>query len=418
MGTQVGRIEKEFVFKALADEGIACEVHGHGKEIRCRFDSADDSEIRFIALEGGLQDLEPGDEIRVFFYLKNNYHTFSSKVSSVEGDTLVAGQPKGVYKNLQRKYERIKVPQDIEVSFSLKGRKIELNFPKSERYASVEPPELSETFDPRRIHELIKDFRAKVGPSVSTNSITMLRDRLPRSWEEKLVARMGKCLWIPSTEDDFPSKELYPEERVITKPELASLEEEAGVQPHVVASKLGNILYEKAKKGILSELYCPILYNEYVVGYIYLANTTEKRDRITRELFEYVWEYSKVLCYSLVENGYFKAESAGEKRYEAPIVDMSASGLLFAHPSGDLARELHIHADLELTIRIERRVISVVARIMRKFKDAENAYFGVLFMKMEPEDFRFLFEFLYGKPFQSKYEMSWEGGAPPPPVEL
>lgn len=36
MGTPVGRIEKEFVFKALADEGTPCDLHGSLCEARCR----------------------------------------------------------------------------------------------------------------------------------------------------------------------------------------------------------------------------------------------------------------------------------------------------------------------------------------------------------------------------------------------
>jgi hypothetical protein len=42
----------------------------------------------------------------------------------------------------------------------------------------------------------------------------------------------------------------------------------------------------------------------------------------------------------------------------------------------------------------------------------------VLFMRMQPEDFRFLFEHLYGKRFSEEYEGKWEGGAPPPPLDL
>jgi hypothetical protein len=417
MGTPVGRIEKEFIFKTLIDEGIPCDIHGTAAEAACKFVSSGEPSCVFSSLQDP-EGFAAGDEIRVFFYLKNNYHTFTTKIRSVEGNSLTVDQPRGVYKNLQRKYERIKVPEDIEVSFSVKGRKIELNFPKSERFGQVEPPQLSETFDPRLIHELVKGFRTKVGNTVSINSINMFRDRLPRSWEEKTIVRLGKSMWIPSTEEDFPGKDPSKDEAVISKAELIALDEEAGATPSVIASKLGNMLYEKSKAGVFSELYCPILYKEYVVGYIYLANSGEKRERISDDIFEYAHQFSKVLCFSLVQHGYFRAEAVGDRKYEAPIIDMSASGLLFAHPAGDLSKDLHVHSDLEISVGLKRRGISIGARITRKFKDAENTYFGVLFMTMAPEDFRYLFEYLYGKPFHAKYEMSWEGGAPPPPVEL
>jgi hypothetical protein len=418
MGIPLGRIEKEFVFKSLVDEGAACEVHGHGREIRCRFQGAEGARLSFAPLEPPLEGFQPGEEVRVFFYLKNNYHTFTAPVVSAEPGSLTLETPDGVYKNLQRKYERVKLAEEIEVSFSVKGRKIELNFPKSERFSQVEPPEISPTFDQGRIQELVKGFRKRMTELVSVNRITMLRDRAPRAWEEKVISRLGKCLWIPSTEDDFPATDPFPDERVATRAELARMEEENGVPPHVASSKLGNILYEKKKKDVVSELYCPVLYNEYVVGYIHLANLGEKRERISRDLIDQTFQFAKVLCWSLVRNGYFRSENLGERRFDAPIIDMSASGLLFAHTSPDLARELLVHTDLDLTVRLKGRALTVGARIMRKMRDAEAAYFGALFMRIQPEDLRFLFEFLYGKPFDEKYEGVWEGGAPPPPVVL
>ena len=434
MGMQVGRIEKEFVFKALVDDGAVCDVHGNKKEARCRFAAAEEDRIAFAPAQPGdavggaavggdaagvLAGFEPGEEVRVFFYLKNNYLTFSSRVIEADAKRLVVEHPEGVYKNLQRKYERVRPRGGIEATFSLSGRKIELNFPKTERFSQVEPPEPSEAFDPRRIEELVSGFRQKMATLASSNTITMMRDRIPRTWEEKVVTRMGKSLWIPSTEEDFPAHDPFPDERVISKADLIRLEEESGAQPYVITGRLGNILYEKSsKKDIYSELYCPILYNEYAVGYVRIWNVGAKRERIGRSLIEYVHQFAKVLAYSLVHNGYFKAEAGAARRYEAPIIDMSASGLLFAHTNADLGRELLIHTDLELSMRLEGRQIPVGARVMRKFKDAESVYFGVLFLRISPEDFAFLFTHLYGKPFDEIYEKTWEGGAPPPPVEL
>ena len=111
-------------------------------------------------------------------------------------------------------------------------------------------------------------------------------------------------------------------------------------------------------------------------------------------------------------------ENSTERRYEAPIIDMSASGLLFAHTSADLVKELLVHTDLDLTVRLDSRTIPIGGRIMRKFRDAENTYFGVLFMQIDEEDFKHLFRYLYGKEFDSSLEGRWEGGAPPPPLDM
>jgi hypothetical protein len=418
MGTEVGRIEKEFVFKSLVDDNTTCDLHGARKEFRCRFSGITADGLELSPLEGKLEGFEPGDEVRVFFYLRNNYHTFASRVREATAEHVVLEQPPGVYKNLQRKYERVKFGGSLDVSFSLHGSKVELNFPKSERFNPVEPPEQSETFNPRRIQELVRAFRLKMETIVSDNKIVMLRDRLPKTWEEKTIVRLGKSLYIPSTTEDFPQRDPFPDGRLIVKSELIKQEEENGASPHVVASRLGNILYEKTKREIASELWAPLLYNEYVVGYIHVWNTASKRERIQKETVELVLEFAQILCFSLVKNGYFKIENSTERRFEAPIIDMSASGLLFAHTSADLVRDLLVHTDMEMTLRFEKRTIKVGARVMRKFRDAEGSYFGVLFLQMEPDDFTFLYQFLYGKSFDPAQEGTWEGGAPPPPLVI
>lgn len=418
MGTQVGRIEKEFVFKSLVDEKVPCDVHGSRREIACRFFASSEERLEMSPVEGTIDGISPGEEVRVFFYLKNNYHTFATRVLEVSPDRVVVQQPPGVYKNLQRKFERIKLQGSIEVSFSLHGTKVELNFPKSDRFTPVPPPEADGTFDPRRIQEVVKAFRTRMETLATDNKIVMLRDRVPRLWEERTIVRLGKSLWIPSTGEDFPSRDPFPEERVVTKSELVALEEEAGSAAYVVTSKLGNILYEKSKRDIVSELWCPVLYNEYVVGYVYVWNTSDRRERISKDLVDLVQQFAKVLCYSMVTNGYFKVENSTARRYEAPIIDLSASGLLFAHTAADLVKDLLVHTDLELTVRLDSRTIPVGGRIMRKYRDAENTYFGLLFMKIDDEDFKHLFRYLYGKEFDSSLEGRWEGGAPPPPLDM
>ncbi len=418
MGTEVGRIEKEFVFKSLVDDSVACDVHGTRKEARCRFSGTSDAGVEVSPLEGTAEGFAKGDEVRVFFSLRNNYHTFASRVLDASADRLLLEHPPGVYKNLQRKYERVSLRGSMDVSFSLHGTKVDLNFPKSERFTAVEPPEQSAKFDARRIRELVRVFRARMENQVSANKIVMLRDRLPRTWEEKAIVRFGKSLYVPLTAEDFPQKDPFPDERVITKAELVRAEEEAGSPPHVVASKLANILYEKGKKDVVSDLWCPLLYNEYVVGYLHVWNTASRRERISRETLEFVHEFARILCYSLVRNGYFQVENSTERKFEAPIIDMSASGLLFTHTSPDLNRDLLVHADVDLMLRFEDRTMKIGARVMRKFRDVQGAYFGLLFLRMAPEDFDFLYRFLYGKPFDAAQEEKWEGGAPPPPLVI
>ena len=224
--------------------------------------------------------------------------------------------------------------------------------------------------------------------------------------------------WIPSTEEDFPINDPYPDERLITRRDLVKYEEALDRPPHVITSKLGNILYEKQKKQIHSELFCPILYDLYLVGYVYLCNREDRKEKISKDLLEYAYDFSRVLGYSLHLTGYFTSNDSMERRYEAPIIDISASGLLFAHPRTDLADNLLIHTDMEVTVRFPERTMVIGSRVRRKFHDAERCYFGVQFLDINQEDLNFLFEKLYAKPYSIEEENKWEGGTPPPPLDL
>jgi hypothetical protein len=43
--------------------------------------------------------------------------------------------------------------------------------------------------------------------------------------------------------------------------------------------------------------------------------------------------------------------------------------------------------------------VNAKAKIVRRYKDNVQGYFGCRFMDMAPEDLRFLFEYIYGKTF-------------------
>ena len=418
MGTQIGRIEQEFVLKSLIEPNVLLNVHGNRVEVRGRLVYADENSMTIETTDESVQKFKVNEEIRIYFSFKNSYHTFNTKVLSIEDNQLNFTFPPNLYKNLKRKYERIKAPEGIEVYFTLKGTKIELSFPKTERFGRLDDSKVLADIDTDKMKEIVQSYQDQMENIVSENKIVMFRDKLPQSYEERLIVKTGKMFWIPSTQDDLPQKDPLGIDRIIVKNEIIKYEEEQGTSPKIIASKLGNYLYEKLRNEIFSELFCPILYNEYVAGYIYLVNNNQKRQRIQKRIVSYTYQFSKVLCYSLKTDGYFASGVTGDRDYEAPIIDISASGLLFAHPSSELSKNLQQHADLDLTIVIDERKIVIGSRIMRKYKYSDLSYFGVQFLKIEPDDFKFLFEHLYGKQFSLESEDFWEGGAPAPELDF
>lgn len=417
MGTGVSRIEQEFILTTVQDKRFTVQVHGTRKESDGRISSVNGNEVEIELTEPFPAVVD--EKVRVFFSYYGHVMTFSSQVKRTESGKLVIRYPQGVYKHLQRKYERVTPPMEIQVTFQLENTKVELNFPKTEEYNPADPPEVSDQFNPNSLLDLMRTFRESLTDRCTANTITMYRDREPSTFEERLIARTGKILYIPSTAGDFPDFEESLNNQVITREMLAreSQATEAGGVGGLTQEGLARYLNAKREQGVICEIYCPVIFHEYVVGYVYLASSDVDK-LFDEDLVKYAHQFSRMLAYSLKINGYFKNMDLEPEEYNAKIVDLSASGLLFAHNSRKLKDTLMTYADINLSLRVGDRRLRIGSRVMRKFEDRSACFYGVQFLEMTPEDFRFLFDLVYGRPFTQEDDNLWEGGAPPPPLEL
>jgi len=156
---------------------------------------------------------------------------------------------------------------------------------------------------------------------------------------------------------------------------------------------------QKHDSGTLSDLWVPILFQEYVIGYIHIWINTEGKPPFDYGVIDTLYQFAKILAYSLKINGYFETGKLKNEPFEGKIIDISASGLLFTYPNSPLASTLLLDSELAVRLMAPRRTVNAKARIVRRYKDSIQGYFGCRFMEMAPEDLRFLFEYIYGKPF-------------------
>ena len=410
MGVGVSRIEQEFILTAVQDKHIPMQIHGARQESSGNVTLLSESDVE-ITLDTPL-NASPDDRVRVFFSYFGHVMTFSSLVKRCSDEKVTLVYPSGIYKHLQRKYERVPAPSETTVSFQLESTKVELHFPKTESYDHVEEPVASQKFNPESISKLISAFRTSVAERCTENTITMFRGREPSSLEERTMVRTGRILYIASTQESFPESEESLGGQIITKDMMA-----AGGNGGGASIDLESYLAQKLEAGIYAEIYCPVLFHEYIVGYAYLVSRDPAK-HFDEELVRHVHEFARVLAYSLRINNYFEDMTAGPERFEPRIVDLSASGLLFAHDSSTLRETLVIYADLQLFLQIGDRRVQIASRVMRKYEDRNACYFGVQFLDMQPEDFRFLFDYVYGRKLTKEDSELWEGGAAPPPLEL
>jgi len=174
--------------------------------------------------------------------------------------------------------------------------------------------------------------------------------------------------------------------------------ETTGVGKKFLEENTARFLKNKVSEGVLSDAWIPILFHEYVIGYIHIWIDKQGRPPFDFSVLDNVYQYTKVLAFALKENGYFEHGRVENQPFEGRVLDISASGLLFAYQLGStLLATLLIDSELTVTIETSNRTINVLAKIVRRFKDRNACYLGCRFINMAPEDTRFLFEHLYGR---------------------
>jgi hypothetical protein len=416
MGSTIGRIEKEFILNSVCDHAIPLSISAYKLKEPGILKVLDDDYL-LISGEKELGSSFPaGSDIRVYFSYYGHVMTFATRIRGVVDDDLKTEIPESIHKNLTRKFERVRPPTGVEISFEIQAAKIDLNFPKSEEYDPVDEPEWSEEYDSSDIQSLLGSFRERVKDRASVNSVTMFRGRPPKGFEETLISQTGKIFYLPDTSGVLPADDYQSGGRIVTRGML--LRPDLGNQGGVSQDRLPELIAEKKAKGIGSEIYCPIIFHEYTIGFVYLARREGEGGAFDDALVEETHQFSKILAYALKVGGYFKEDIPGKSEYSGEIIDISASGLLFANNSEQLDLSLVIYADIDLRLRFDRRVMNIASRTMRKLRSASMNYYGIQFMEIKPEDFRFLFDLVYGRAITSEDEQLWEGGAAPPELSL
>ena len=414
MGTGIGRIEREFILENLNDKKIPIDIHGFKKTDNGLILRFDERAITIFKEKGSWELFHPDEEVKVFFSYFGQVMTFSGKVAEA-GEYLVITMPSSMYKNLQRKYERVTLPTGAKVSFVFEDTTFELEFPRTEEYFD---PEKNETpLESSEIQSLIAGLKQKAENIGITYKIQMFRERKPDKYEEEIVTATGKILYLPSVALGYPIEELDIEGKILTQETLVSPDYNSMISRGIkTKDDLYKLIEAKKREGIYSELYCPIIYLDYVIGVIRAVGV--RYNEIPRGFVDYIDQFSKVLVASLRATGYFSNIEPVEKNYEAEVLDISASGLLFTHPKSELAERIMLYTDLDISLRLGDRKMVIPSRVMRKYYSEHRIFFGVQFMDLKPEDFRFLFESIYGRDFSKRDEELWEGGAPPPELSL
>jgi hypothetical protein len=398
MATPIKRIEKDFLLKALYDENIPM-MYLHNRSEYILISEKPTKTEMFLKSNRPIPGLKSRAHIELIFDYHGQVITFSATVSTVKEDHITAEAPEFLYKNLDRSYSRIRTPPDLSIQFSFSGDRYFLSFPKVQEYEQADVNTMLQNLDPKNLSGLIDQLASWIKNYADNYKLVIFKDIKPHSAEERVVAESGKTLFIPSTQGSFPQADPYPKKRIITEEIFRRYLESTGVDSAYLDGAIERFLANKFDKGFYSDAWIPILFQEYVIGYIHLWINSKDKQPFDFSLIDTMYQFTKVLAYSLKINGYFDSGLIKDKAFEGKVIDISASGLLFAFPHSQLSSSLLIDSELSLKLITSKRTINANAKIVRRYKDASMGYFGCRFLDIMPEDMRFLFEFIYGKPF-------------------
>jgi hypothetical protein len=408
MATNLKRIEKEFILGSARDDNIPFLLLAGSGEWPCRLAEVTSDELIFSHAMP-LRLLKRGQEYELRFSYREQPMAFRAKAMEVKESSVALALPEAVYKNLGRRYSRRAPPEELSVSLSFKGDRYELSFPTTREFEAIAEPEPDSSFDPRDIKALVADFNDRAAEYASERAIRMFKDRKPESLEERLIVRTGKIYYLPSSAGGLPAVDPYVKDRIVTREAFADFLRDEDIRPDLVDDEVQRFERNKKSAGVLSELMIPLLFQEYVIGYVYLVNTLPGRSPFDLPVLETFHQFAKVLAYSLQTNGYFRGAPKKRQDFAADVIDMSAGGLLFSSGSRELTGTLLPGSEIEIAILARERVIKAPGLVKRVYRDLSRSYFGIEYSGLEPEDFRFLFECLYGRAFTDEDASGIEG---------
>jgi len=397
MATPVGRIEKEILLKTLFDEKLRVIYVRNSIEYILTLEQPVTEEMVFRS-DRPLDKLKQHSKLSMLFSYKGQVTEFAAELLSQKDDLIYCSTPDALYKNLDRDYLRVDAPSDLKILLTFGGDRYNLTYPKISEYENFTVDDIVKNVDPKNLSGLIKQITNSLKNISDGYKIVNFKDKKPETIEEKIISEYGKILFIPSTKGLLPKTDPYPKKRIITEDLFKRYLENAGVGTAILDESYARFLKNKSESRIYSDIWVPILFHEYIVGYIHIWTSKAEIHHFDFNALDTVYQFAKVLAFSLKENGYFEYGKISQQPFEGRVLDISVSGLLFAYPLGSsVLSTLQVDAELAVTIEAPNRSLNLVAKIVRRFKDKSAGYFGCRFLNTAPEDIRFLFERLYGR---------------------
>lgn len=399
MSTMVQGIEKEFLLKSLYNEQVSVICMYNRVEYTLKIEKVTKAEICFKANQV-ITGLASGKKIDLTADYKGVMVVFVVEINSINKDRFIATFPELLYKNLDRAYPRVLFPSDMQFKFSfLQERYL---FPVSE---DVDPrtltgDDLLPDPDLKDFNDIVANMDSWVKESEREYKLVLFKDvKRLTLLEEQIVIKTGKALFLPSSQGSLLETDPDPKKRVITIAQFLQYLETIGILPSYFNAALDQFIKSKQTKQIFAEAWVPLRFKEYVIGYIHFWTTKEGSPPLEYTVIKTLYQYANSMIFALKEKEYFESFNLKDRLISAQGVDISAGGIRFSCTQTNLVALLVLDSELSIKLITSKRTISLKARVLRRYEEKGVTHFGCHFFDVAPEDVRFLYEYIYGKPF-------------------
>jgi hypothetical protein len=399
MATPIKRIEKEYMLRMIFDNKLPIMYLCDRTEYVLHLEKQPKNEMAFT-VDRPIAGLKIRQKLELMFEYRGQIITFTVEVMDINGVRITTLIPDAFYKNLDRSYSRVTGPADLRIQLALHGDRYSLHYPKVEDYDKGEIiDEKIKSLDSKDLQGVIVQIAGFLRGFATGHKIVVFKEVQPTTLEERVVAQTGKTFFLPSSTGKLPQSDPYVNKRLITEEMFAHFLETTGIMPFLTDEETAKFIQQKHEAKFYSDAWVPILFQEYVIGYIHIWIDVDGKPPLEYSVIEKLYQYAAVLARAFKARGLFESGRVKNEPFEGKVTDISVSGLLFSYPLSSFSEILLLDCELMVKLITPKRTVQTIAHIKRRYKDNALGYFGCHFDDLAPEDMRFLFEYLYGKVF-------------------
>jgi len=393
MSKLVKRIEKEFFLKVLYDEQLPV-IYYKDRVEHTLFLKAAPKDTMIFKTGRTIDGLTVSSKMSLMFSYHGDSMLFDVDVTDMHDGGIVCMIPESIRKNLDRSHMRVNLPPEVHIKVAFLGDRYNLPFPRLRQYHPVKGSLSTLTSLREQVEKLVRDN------DYGYKLVVFNKEEEISSPEERVLAHTGKTLFLPDVKYGFPKEDPYNQSRIVTEDVFNRyLLENMGIEGRAADTVTARFFQEKTARGVSSDLWVPILFQEYAVGYIRVWIRDPSKLPLDFMVIDTLHKYAEVMAQVLNQKNYFDQMKVAPPPFRANVRDISVSGLLFTCPIPEVSVKLMQGCDLRITIATLRRSLDINATITRHYREKASTYIGCQFKDMNADDIRYLFECIYAKPF-------------------